>query len=241
MSTRVDTLSLIPGSTVCGHRGLGVLGSTILLTTSDGDNGPGILYNDVESGDEGREFRAFVPSPPPGIFIYEDGSFVYDGPSRTFNYELFVDGVSHGIASVTAATAADSGTVELAANWIAPFSLSAVLNVRDPSTLPSFSSSLRVITISSDIAGPLKSFAKHPRERLDYRFDFGPWLADCGDAIAQEIVESNSLGVDEVIRESNAVVVLISGGVKGKSYRLPCLISTLGGRTKEAEIIINVM
>ena len=113
MSTRIDTASLIPGATVIGHRGLGALGSTILLTTADGDHGPGILYNDVQPGDESKEFRAFVAKPPAGLALAEDGTFIYSGQATTFDYRLYVDGVSIGTATATLNTAAAPAAVFL--------------------------------------------------------------------------------------------------------------------------------
>ncbi len=116
---RVDSASLIPGSIVCGDRGLGVLGSTILANTSTGDHGPGYLYNDVDTGDEGKEFRGLIVTPPSAgtFFAYEDGSFSFTAPdgTYTFVYRLYVDGVDLGTAtsSVTiggAATASLSVT-----------------------------------------------------------------------------------------------------------------------------------
>lgn len=102
MSIRVDTNSLIPGAIVCGNRGLGVLGSTILLTTSGGTDGNGVLYNDVEAGDEAKEFRAYIVTPPTEgeLYMDEDGTFTYAGGPDTFTYEGFVDGVSYGTSSV---------------------------------------------------------------------------------------------------------------------------------------------
>lgn len=457
MSTRVDTLSLIPGSTVCGHRGLGVLGSTILLTTSDGDNGPGILYNDVESGDEGKEFRAFVSSPPNGIFINEDGSFVYDGPSSTFNYELFVDGVSQGFTSVTITTAGESGSlglsadwvmpvefsgtvtveptvfaemlvywtmpvdfsaslsvdppvvvdlasawavpmsmsatlavdppvsvdlssqwtvpfelaasltiaepgvldlnsawavpfalsadatvdpatvvdmavdwsipfflsasasvvaatdvdlsadwtaplaltaglsvdgasdlalsaewlaqfafaatlgkdeagiidlytdwgvpfsldaslsttpdlpIDMATDWVVPFDLSAAVTIATGPSLTKFSTKYRTIVIDQEPRSSLASFVKQPAERLDYCFDFGPWLKDCDDKVAVGVAAAPAgISVDEIIQTANEVVAIVSGGVKNGSYRVRCLVTTVGGRKKEAEVVIHV-
>ena len=299
MSTRVDTLSLIPGSTVCGHRGLGVLGSTILLTTSDGDNGPGILYNDVQPGDEDKEFRAFVANPPPGIFIYEDGSFVYDGASTSFSYELLVDGVTAGVANVSLSTAATPSPdpVHLAATGAvycvataflttgdAPSSVhlvaegavyciaEAMLNVGDPTpgpapvylgasgsvfciaaavltiggvippgSLQGFSSKLRTIVVKDDALALRRTFFKRHRERLDYRFDFTQWLADCEDEIASHTAECDGpLSVVEVAKSDGSVIVLTTGGGGGPPSRLICTIFTTGGRRKEYEVLINV-
>lgn len=103
MSIRCGSTSLIPGAIVCGVPGLGVLGSTILATTGSGGSGPGILFNDVQPGDENKEFRAEVLTWPSAgsIDLQEDGSFTYTGTAPdTLTYRLWVDGVSVGTASV---------------------------------------------------------------------------------------------------------------------------------------------
>ena len=112
MSIRVDTTSLIPGAIVCGNRGLGVLGSTILADTATGDHGAGFLYNDVDSGDEGKEFRGLIVTPPSygTFFAYEDGSFSLVAPdgSYTFVYRIYVDGVDLGTETVSITIGATS-------------------------------------------------------------------------------------------------------------------------------------
>lgn len=133
MSTRVDTASLIPGALVCGHRGLGVLGSTILLTTGDGDHGPGLLYNDVQAGDEGKEFRAFVAEPPKGLTLYEDGSFSYTGEPTSFEYRLFVDGVPIGTTTATLAT--KSNAVLLSGTSVVRFAGTGALTADTPTAV----------------------------------------------------------------------------------------------------------
>jgi len=116
--------SLIPGAIVCGNRGLGVLGSTILSDTATGDHGAGFLYNDVDSGDEGKEFRGLIVTPPSAgaFFAFEDGSFSLDAPdgSYTFVYRLYVDGIDLGTATASVTIGASSGT---ATGTIAPLSV----------------------------------------------------------------------------------------------------------------------
>ena len=109
---RVDTLSLISGAVVCGDRGLGVLGSTILSDTAIGGNGSGYLYNDVDGGDEAKEFRGLIVTPPSAgtFFAYEDGSFSLVAPdgSYTFVYRLYVDGADLGTATASVTIGASS-------------------------------------------------------------------------------------------------------------------------------------
>lgn len=105
MSIRVDTSSLIAGAIVCGNRGLGVLGSEV---AGEGEHGDGILFNDVEPGDEDKEFRALIEEWPAAgdLFVYEDGSFILEGApdgEYTFVYRLFVDGQDLGTATASIA------------------------------------------------------------------------------------------------------------------------------------------
>lgn len=76
----------------------GALGSTILLTTGPVDGNPaGILYNDVEAGDEGKwfSFRIIDQNLNGGTLdINPDGTFTFTGAaSGWFTYQLEVDGV----------------------------------------------------------------------------------------------------------------------------------------------------
>ena len=117
MSCRVDS-TLIAGACVVGNRGLGVLGATVRSDTATGAHGPGYLYNDWSSGDDAKEFRGLIVTPPSsGTFsAEEDGSFDLTGApdgSYTFVYRLFVDGADLGTAtaSITIGAASVTGTV----------------------------------------------------------------------------------------------------------------------------------
>lgn len=114
---RVDTVSLISGAVVCGDRGLGVLGSVILSDTATGDFGAGYLHNDVDIGDENKEFRGLMVTPPSAgtFFAYEDGSFSLVAPdgAYTFVYRLYVDGVDLGTATANV-TIGGAATASLA-------------------------------------------------------------------------------------------------------------------------------
>ena len=108
MSIRVDTASLISGAIVCGNRGLGVLGSTILTETATGDHGAGFLYNDVDPGDESKEFRGLIVTPPSGeFFAYENGAYDLVSPGG-FVYRLYVDGIDLGTATASITIGATS-------------------------------------------------------------------------------------------------------------------------------------
>lgn len=104
MSVRVDTSSLIAGACVVGNRGLGITGAVIRATTATGTHGPGYLYNDWSSGDDAKEFRGLIVTPPSGgtFKSYEDGSFDLTGAvdgTYGFTYRLFVDGADLGVAT----------------------------------------------------------------------------------------------------------------------------------------------
>lgn len=82
---RVDSTSLIPGKLVCGDRGLGVLGSTIRLTTATGDNGPGLIYPSlVGTTDDADSFRILITSAPASgtFFVEETGAFSLLDPAN---------------------------------------------------------------------------------------------------------------------------------------------------------------
>lgn len=97
---------LIADSVVYGDPGLGVLGSVIRATTATGPHGAGLLYNDWDAGDDDKEFRALVVTPPASgtLSVNEDGSFTLGGAADgtyTLVYRLFVDGVDLGTATAT--------------------------------------------------------------------------------------------------------------------------------------------
>ena len=97
---------LIANRLVYGVDGLGVLGSVIRATTATGAHGPGLLYNDWDSGDDAKRFRALVVTPPASgsLFVHEDGSFTLSGAANgiyTLTYRLFVDGADLGTATAT--------------------------------------------------------------------------------------------------------------------------------------------
>jgi chitodextrinase len=84
----------------------GVLGSVIRANTATGTHGPGLLYNDWDPGDDAKEFRALIVTPPASgtLVTYEDGSFELTGAANgnySLVYRLFVDGVDLGTATAS--------------------------------------------------------------------------------------------------------------------------------------------
>lgn len=106
MSAVFDTSPLVTGL-LSGQNGHGVLAENI---PSTGTHGAAYTYNDLSlPADNGKEIRGLITVPPSGpnvvsFFAYEDTSFVLvvsaDGV-YTFDYELFVDGVSAGEETAT--------------------------------------------------------------------------------------------------------------------------------------------
>ena len=136
--------SLINGAQVYGDPGLGVTGAVIRATTATGANGAGLLYNDWDAGDDAKEFRALIVTPPSaGTFLaYEDGSFsLASAPDGSYSivYRLFADGVDLGVA--TAIVYVGAGTlVNLSSN---------------ESQLDGFASIVRLATVSTGTATEL--------------------------------------------------------------------------------------
>lgn len=99
MSLRIDTAEWISGSLLIGETGLGVLGSDI---PSAGDNGAGYAYNDLSlPADASKEICGRITNWPSSgtLFAYEDTSFEFSGAPDgvySFQYQLYVDGVSTG-------------------------------------------------------------------------------------------------------------------------------------------------
>ena len=96
MSIRVDSSSLIAGAVVVGVPGLGVLAESV---PSTGEHGAGYLYASLEfPADTGKEVRGLITTWPTlgTLTAFEDSSFEYDGPTDSFAFQVYVDGVATG-------------------------------------------------------------------------------------------------------------------------------------------------
>lgn len=91
-SFRFDSAEYVEDGYHFGDRGLGIRGADLPTT---GENGGSFMANDVEAGDEDKEFRARISRwPTEGVFDpEEDGSFSYLGDADYAEYFLDVDGV----------------------------------------------------------------------------------------------------------------------------------------------------
>jgi len=90
MTLRASTTSLIPGRLVAGNRGLGVRGSAVPAT---GTNGPGFLYNDLAlPAEANKEVRGLILTRPSAgsFFAYENSAFTLIG-AHAQNYFARLD------------------------------------------------------------------------------------------------------------------------------------------------------
>lgn len=72
----------------------GVLGSTVLLTTATGTNGPGLLHPVVGAGEGADRFEIIVSRAPTGgtLVVDPDGAAVYTGPASTADIQVRKNG-----------------------------------------------------------------------------------------------------------------------------------------------------
>jgi hypothetical protein len=79
---------------------------------------------------------------------------------------------------------------------------------------------------------------------LDYTFDWTAWLAETGDSIASKTVtpDAGIIVVQDTVVTGNKVVVFLSGGTIGTTYRIKCKITTASSpaRVDERSIYIKV-
>jgi hypothetical protein len=98
----------------------------------------------------------------------------------------------------------------------------------------------------------LGRFSKQSTDALDYKFDFGDWLRAKGyDTIATCDVSITRYPPNTNVDPSplqdmgctfagNVVTVWLANGSDGSQYNVACLITTVGGRTKTANILLRV-
>lgn len=89
-------------------------------------------------------------------------------------------------------------------------------------------------------ANPAATFQKDPNAILDYTLDWSAFLN--GDIIATVTwtLPGGIASVGQVFSSATATIWL-SGGSAGTSYGVVCLITTVGGRTDERTIQLNVV
>ena len=94
----------------------------------------------------------------------------------------------------------------------------------------------------------LEKFIKQPGEAKDYDIDYSEWLMVIGDtvntvAVTVECLNNpadTALVCDSTDVEPTYVKFWVSGGTPGKKYKLTSLVTTVGGRTDESELIFTI-
>lgn len=88
----------------------------------------------------------------------------------------------------------------------------------------------------------LEKFTKQPTDVQDYDIDFSEYLTSMGGDTALSQVTSADPGITLVYSMLTGAVVkvFLSGGVTGTSYKVTTTLTTMGGRVKQAEIVVKV-
>ncbi|MEV6504760.1 hypothetical protein AB0M61_01395 [Streptomyces sp. NPDC051642] len=84
---------------------------------------------------------------------------------------------------------------------------------------------------------------KTPAARLDYTWDWVPWLTDVGDVLdtATVAVPEGLTAVGSPVVDEGVVTQRVSGGVVGATYELVCQITTVGGVIDEKTIDLTIV
>ena len=85
------------------------------------------------------------------------------------------------------------------------------------------------------------SFKKDPNAVLDYSFDWAPYLAPLGDAIASVVwIASAGLTLGAASSTGTTATTFVLGGIAGNDETLTCRITTAGGRTDDRTITLKI-
>lgn len=83
---------------------------------------------------------------------------------------------------------------------------------------------------------------KDPNAVLDYSFDWGPWLTRINDTIASvEWIVETPLVLQSQNNSDTAAIAFIAGGIAGKTLRVTCRITTVGGRIDDRSIFLKIV
>ncbi|MGW0837587.1 phage fiber-tail adaptor protein [Streptomyces prunicolor] len=86
------------------------------------------------------------------------------------------------------------------------------------------------------------SYIKDPSARLDYTWDWGPWLADVSDTIASATVtvpDGLTAAAEAVVSET-LVTQRVEGGDLDGAYTLACRITTVGGLIDKRSLDLTI-
>ena len=95
----------------------------------------------------------------------------------------------------------------------------------------------------------LEKFEKQPRDVKDYDINYSDWLASASDAISAVISvdvvcqtepSDTSLLCDGTDLATTFIKLWMSGGTDGYAYKVTVLVSTVGGRVDESELIFII-
>lgn len=191
---RISATSWIVGLVLVGNTGLGVLGSAI---PSSGTDGSSFLYNDITlPADANKQIRALILTRPSAgtLFVYEHGGFIFFGApdgTYTFTYQVYADGVTTG-SPATVTLNVGSG-VSASINSVSVCTGSLTTGIRLSTTINSVSiSTASLLTAIKLAASPSSVATAHanltagdifiPPAVRTVIFDGGTNLADFGGA-----------------------------------------------------------
>lgn len=86
------------------------------------------------------------------------------------------------------------------------------------------------------------SYIKDPSARLDYTWDWTPWLADVDDTTssATVAVPDGLTAVGSPVVNEGFVTQRVAGGTLDEEYTLVCQITTVGGLIDERSIYLTI-
>lgn len=85
------------------------------------------------------------------------------------------------------------------------------------------------------------AYDKDPNAKLDYIFDWGPYLAPIADTITSVLwLTSAGLTVSQTSFTTTTATAFVSGGVLDASETLTCRITTAGGRIDDRTITLEI-
>jgi hypothetical protein len=87
------------------------------------------------------------------------------------------------------------------------------------------------------------SATKDPSARLDYTWDWRPWLAKIDDtaSTATVVIPEGLTAVNATVIDDGLVTQRVEGGVVGETYKMVCRITTAGGQIDEKTINLTIL
>lgn len=87
------------------------------------------------------------------------------------------------------------------------------------------------------------SATQDPSARLDYTWDWRPWLAKIDDSMstATVTVPEGLAAVNSTVIDDGLVTQRVAGGIVGETYKMVCRITTTGGQIDEKTIHLTIL